>query len=127
MNIKRNVIFSLENRKRNGVPIVDITFIVLLGIALLAFGCGVSSKNGLNGDPVAERVTIDGVEFVSADITALRDTVTLPLSMLAENIRIIPLETRPEALFESGSVTISENYIGITTSDLRSFRGCFKI
>jgi hypothetical protein len=23
MNIKRNVIFSLENRKRNGVPIVD--------------------------------------------------------------------------------------------------------
>ncbi|MDR2912396.1 MAG: 6-bladed beta-propeller [Alistipes sp.] len=102
---------------------------LIAGVVVLA-GCGsggarkVRFADGvLGGKPVAERVAMpDGGELVVADINAFRDSITLPLSMLVEELEIIPLESRNEALFQSGNVTVSDNYIGIATNVPRSFK-----
>lgn len=97
--------------------------LLLLVVAVAAFGCvGTNQKSFLTGEPVAERVQADGAEIVSADIDAFKNTVAIPLSELAEELEIIRLDSRPEALFEYGQVFLSENYIGLSTSVPRSFK-----
>ncbi len=94
----------------------------LLCAAATLCGCDSSRKSSLEGEPVAEKVKIDGVEVVSADVNAFRSTVTMPLSELAGKLEIVRLENSNEALFEYGKVTLSDNYIGIATSNPRSFK-----
>ena len=95
--------------------------LLLLCTAAIVCGCG-SRKSGLEGEPGAEKVTIDGVEVISADIDAFSNTVTLPLSELAGPLEIIRLETRKEALLSYGNVYVTDNHIGIANSNPRSFK-----
>uniref|UniRef100_S0DDG4 6-bladed beta-propeller n=1 Tax=termite gut metagenome TaxID=433724 RepID=S0DDG4_9ZZZZ len=60
--------------------------------------------------------------MVSADITAIKDTITMPLSSLVESLEIISLDNRDEALFQYGNVFLSDNHIGISTTNPRSFK-----
>lgn len=65
-------------------------------------------------DGVAERVVIGADTVVVCDLNKIRDTIDLPLSELtAEKLRIVKLETRPEAFFKPSKTFVSENYIGV--------------
>ena len=94
----------------------------LLCAAAAIAGHATAQKTVLSGNPVAEKVKSDGVEIISADVNAFRNTVTMPLSELAGPLEIVRLETRNEALFEYGQVFLTDNYIGIATSNPRSFK-----
>ena len=95
--------------------------LLLLCIAATVCGCG-SRRSSLEGDPVAERVIVDGIEVISADINAFTSSVTIPLSELAGRLEIVRLETRNEALFSYGKVYLTDNYIGISTSGPTTFK-----
>ncbi len=95
--------------------------LLLLCIAATVCGCG-SRRSSLEGDPVAERVIVDGIEVISADVSAFTSSVTIPLSELAGPLEIVRLETRNEALFSYGKVYLTDNYIGILTSAPTTFK-----
>jgi hypothetical protein len=96
--------------------------LLVLTAAVMGLGYAHAQKSVLEGGPVAKKVKKDGVEMISMNINDVRGEVTLPLSELAENIEIVRLENRNEALFEYGNVTLSDNYIGIVTSNPKSFK-----
>ncbi len=51
--------------------------------------------------------------LISIDIKDVKKTVSVPLSDLIENLEIIPLENKNEALCKIGVIYVSDNYIGI--------------
>ena len=84
--------------------------ILVFIIALLSIGCS-DQKNKKLSDGKLPTVEINGMKIADLDPYLLAP-VDVKLSQLAENIRIIPLETNPESLL-SGSVDfqIGEKYI----------------
>lgn len=96
--------------KRN--LIITVTAFILLA-TLFVFGQK-PSKPAVSVldkmDVVAKRTNVNKSSLVSCDLTRLKDTVNLPLSELVENIRIVKLESKDEALVSDGSVTVSDNY-----------------
>ena len=72
---------------------------------------------------LAERVVIGADTVVVCDLNKIRDTIDLPLSELtAEKLRIVKLETRPEAFFKPSKTFVSENYIGVVGYEPASFK-----
>lgn len=74
-----------------------------------------NSKHGtnlLNNCPVTGTIEQIGEErFISSDQRLLKDTINIPLSMLTEELEIIRLDNRDEALVSPGNTTPSENYL----------------
>ena len=63
---------------------------------------------------VAHQEYINGDTLTVCDISAVKDTFNIPLSLFLSSFDIIPLENTEAALTaEDGWVTVSENYIGI--------------
>ena len=95
---------------------------LLLGTILLA-GCssmGKQTNDGLvelsNGG-LAEQPVVGSVKVVNGDsiwvcdFAALKDTVILPLSALAEEFQVVKLDGNDEALVPVGNTIVSDNYI----------------
>lgn len=87
-----------------------------LGIVLflmLIVSCGKNSGHTAfdNLDVVAERVMIGDSELISCDITKLKDTVDLPLSMFIEDFQLVKLDNRDEALVGFTFVTVTDKHI----------------
>lgn len=84
--------------------------ILVFIIAFLSIGCS-DQKNKKLSDGKLPTVEINGMKIADLDPYLLAP-VDIKLSQLAENIRVIPLETNPESLL-SGSVDfqIGEKYI----------------
>lgn len=87
-------------------------------IALLLLGAMVqtSCKSGKtselnNADVVAERVTVRNSELISCHLTKLKDTVNLPLSLFAEELRLVKFDNKDEALVGGGATVVTDNYI----------------
>jgi hypothetical protein len=80
-------------------------------IAVL-FACNEAPQvNYLEDAPiVATRTMPDGEAFISMDPTLLKDTVIFPLSYFTEELQIIKLDDRDEALVNPFQVYVSENY-----------------
>lgn len=76
---------------------------------LLCVSCG--SK-----EATVEVVSLNGEDVYVCDISQVKDSVNLPLSSLVESIHIVKLDTAREALFKWGQCAISDNYIGIASS-----------
>ena len=62
---------------------------------------------------VAKRTTVNGSDLITCDASKLDDVIDLPLSLLAEEMQIVKLDNRDEALVSGGmgSTTITDNYI----------------
>lgn len=60
---------------------------------------------------VATRLLIDGEEMIELDPSLLKDTVVIPLSYFTEELEIIKLDGRDEALTGAPYAYVSENYI----------------
>ena len=89
-------------------------FFLLVGMALLA-GCNGTGKQENEG--LAERPVVGAVEVVNGDsvwvcdFSALKDTVTLYLSAVAEDFQVVKLDNSDEALVPAGNALVSDNYI----------------
>ena len=95
---------------------------LLLGIALLIGGCkGGNQNTALSGQPVVgslnEQPVVGSVRVVNGDslwvcdFSALKDTIVLPLSDIAEDLQVVKLDGSDEALVPTSNVLISEHYI----------------
>jgi len=60
---------------------------------------------------VAQRVAVDGGELITLEPTLLKDTIIFPLSHFMEEIEIVKLDDRNEALLFESPVIISDNFI----------------
>jgi hypothetical protein len=96
--------------------------ITLLGSILLAgmIGCnrpGILLYRSLSeSDKVAELVQIRGHWMTVIDFALLRDTIILPLSYLTEELHIVKLDNRDEALVSERGITIGNQYILVSSA-----------
>ena len=73
-------------------------------------------------DVVARRTNVNKSTLVTCDLTRLKDTVNLPLSELVENIKLVKLEGKDEALVSGGNVTVSDNYFLIRNNKQNPYK-----
>lgn len=88
-------------------------------IITIATSCGTGGKNqsAQTDDPLAnspvvgQYVQVGTDKVMSCDQKLLADTVRIPLSFFTEELEIVKLDNREEALVGQTGVTISDNYI----------------
>lgn len=88
-------------------------------IAAIATSCGTGGKNQsaqttdplANSPVVGQYVQVGADKVMSCDQKLLTDTVRIPLSFFTEEMEIVKLDSRDEALVGQTGVTISDNYI----------------
>ena len=90
--------------------------LIIMGIAWTACSSEHSSHPTLADMPVVAHLdTINGEPLTVCRLDLLKDTVRIPLSELVEELEIIRLDNRDEALVEKGKVYISDNYLLATS------------
>ena len=110
-----NAFFHSEHAGR-----VVVRWFAVAAFSAFSAGCG---RPAAVSDGVAERVVIGADTVVVCDLNKIRDTIDLPLSeQTAEKLRIVKLETRPEAFFKPSKTFVSENYIGVVGYEPASFK-----
>ena len=91
---------------------------VAIVIALAA--CSGNEKSRLVGNEksrlgdlpvVAHQVEVNGQEMTVCELDLLKDTIDLPLSCWVEDLEVVKLDGRDEALVGQGAVSVSDNYI----------------
>ncbi len=86
-------------------------------------GCKNEKATGLNDmDVVAEKVKVGDSEVISCDLTKLKDTVDLPLSLFAEELQLVKLDNRDEALVGGGATFVSKHYILVRNNRNNPFK-----
>ena len=91
------------------------------GLICLVFIGGLSSctngGQGSKGDALDAQPIVGSVEILNGDSvwvcnqSALKDTLVLPLSYFADELQIVKLDNRDEALVPVRNVIVSDNYI----------------
>ena len=89
------------------------TWTMAVALAVLtACGDRTEQVNYLKDAPVvATRVMIDGEEMIELDPSLLKDTVIFPLSYFTEELEIIKLDDRDEAMTGAPYAYVSDHYI----------------
>lgn len=73
--------------------------------------CSDEKKTTDNAPIVAEKVKIGDNELIVAKISKFTDSLSIPLSQLTEELQIVKLDDREEALVGVNHTVISDNYI----------------
>lgn len=92
---------------------------LLIACGLLA-GCGFVGSSA--GDGTVTVIEKGGVPFTICDGRSVKDIITIPLSDLLEDCKLVRFENSDTALFKFGGMAISDHYIGILNSE-----GAFKL
>lgn len=91
----------------------------MMGIACsLLMACSSTQQDCLGEMPViAEKVTLPTGDLIVCDLAKATDTLDVPLSMLTEELQIVPLDNRDEALVGGWvRTTVSDNYILVSNN-----------
>lgn len=91
----------------------------MMGIACsLLMACSSTQKDYLDEMPViAEKVALPTGDLIVCDLAKATDTLDVPLSMLTEELQIVPLDNRDEALVGGWvRTTVSDNYILVSNN-----------
>ena len=91
----------------------------MMGIACsLLMACSSTQKDYLDEMPViAEKVALPMGDLIVCDLAKATDTLDVPLSMLTEELQIVPLDNRDEALVGGWvRTTVSDNYILVSNN-----------
>lgn len=107
-----------------------MTFLGSLLIATIATSCGTGSKDLAENtnDPLAnspivgQYVQVGTDKVMACDQKLLADTVRIPLSFFTEEMEIVKLDNRDEALVGQTGVTVSDNYILVYGSRQNPFK-----
>ena len=85
----------------------------------LLCACGGGNEAAVSLDNCQQVATFEQIgsnKVMVAHLEQMKDTIDMPLSALIEDLRIIPLDNRDEALTKLGSVTLSPNYLMVRAS-----------
>lgn len=91
----------------------------MMGIACsLLMACSSTQKDYLDEMPViAEKVALPTGDLIVCDLAKATDTLDIPLSRLTEELQIVPLDNRDEALVGGWvRTTISDKYILVSNN-----------
>ena len=90
---------------------------VAMTIALAACSGGNRKTVSLDNMPVVTHKEVrDGQEITVCNLELIEDTVDLPLSYFVEDLQMVKLDNRDEALVGKGRVSVSENYLLVAKS-----------
>lgn len=98
-----------------------IALLLLCSMMLLSCKSGKTSELN-NMDVVAEKVKVGNSELISCDLTKLKDTVNLPLSLFAGELQLVKLDNKDEALVSGGATVVTDNYILVRNSRNNPFK-----
>lgn len=88
------------------------TMLLFVLTATLFCFCRSSSKQRLDEmNVVATKMKSGNSELISCNLTALKDTVNLPLSTFIEDLKMVRLDNRDEALIGRTTIIVTERYI----------------
>lgn len=65
---------------------------------------------------IAQTSKVNGHDVTVLQLGLVNDSIDIPLSHLVEDLQIVPLDNRDEALIDDSKVYVSENYILVTRS-----------
>lgn len=102
---------------KNKIMILSLCVCCLL--SLVAFICNSeATKDPLALSPIAaKRITTPTGTLISCNLKALKDTVDIPLSYLTEELQVVKLDDRDEALVGGWvRTTVSDNYILVSNN-----------
>ena len=102
--------------------LIQIFGILSFTVLSVFWSCTSPKADNFFNNVVAIRDTIRGDDIIVADIHAFKDTVDLPLSIIAGEVEIIALDNEKKALFSSGNIYLSDNYIGVCSVKPVSFK-----
>lgn len=89
----------------------------LMVIALAACSGGKSNLVSLDEMPVVTHKEVkDGQELTVCNLELIEDTIDLPLSYFVEDLQMVKLDNRDEALVGKGRVSVSDNYLLVAKS-----------
>lgn len=96
----------------------QVKVVGVLTLACLAFSCQTGSKRSggtadlLKDAPVVgEYVQVGNDKVFTLNPELLKDTISIPLSNFIDDLEVIKLDNRDEALVSQTGITISDNYI----------------
>lgn len=107
------------------IKIMTIVFVILTCFIPLYSLFAQSSVNESVIDKmpvVAKRVQVHGSQVVTCDFSKLNKSYDLPLSELVENLQIVKLDNKDEALVGLGYTTLSDNYILVRNTRQNPFK-----
>ena len=89
----------------------------VMAIALTACSGGNRKTVSLEDMPVVVHQEVrDGHELTVCNLELIEDTIDLPLSYFVEDLQMVKLDNRDEALVGKGRVFVSDNYLLVTKS-----------
>jgi len=96
----------------------------ILLLSLLLFSCGKDNHRSAfdNLDIVAERVMVGNSELISCDLTKLKDTVDIPLSLFIEDLQMVKLDNRDEALIGFTAITVTDEHFLVRNTRQNPFK-----
>lgn len=103
-------------------PLFYLAGVTLLSLLLLSCDKNIGSAALQHLDVVAERSMINNAELISCDLSKLKDTVNIPLSFLVEDLQMIRLDNRDEALIGSSFVTVADRHILVRNNRQNPFK-----
>lgn len=118
LNFASNQINIFIMEKHNFLLTKSVQGIVIAISSCVFASCSNSIKGGLEEMPViAEKVSLPTGELVACDISKAKDTIDIPLSMLTEDLNIVKLDNKDDALVGGWvRTTISDNYILVSNN-----------
>ena len=91
--------------------------LAVMAIALAACSGGNGKIVSLEDMPVVTHQEVrDGQEITVCNLELIEDTIDLPLSYFVEDLQMVKLDNRDEALVGKGRVSVSENYLLVAKS-----------
>ena len=95
----------------------------VMAIALSACSEGNRKTVSLEDMPVVTHKEVrDGQELTVCNLELIEDTIDLPLSYFVEDLQMVKLDNRNEALVGKGRVSVSENYLLVAKSSNEPYK-----
>ncbi len=94
------------------IMILSLCTLGLFALVAFIFNSEVTKDPLALSPVVGKRISTPTGTLISCDLKALKDTVDIPLSYLTEELQIVKLDNRDEALIRGWvRTTVSDNYI----------------
>lgn len=104
-------LFSLNLQRTKCYIVMRITHIIGAALALSLTACSDKGTSHKEMPVVAHTEEVNGEPLTVCQLDLLTDTVDIPLSDLVEELQLVKLDNREEALVGMSRVHISDNYI----------------
>ena len=98
---------------------MKVIHICLVMMAITMVACSGGKQRGLSWDDmpvVAQKEMVNGQEMTVCKLELIKDTLDLPLSFFVEDLQMVKLDNRDEALVGQGRVSVSDHYLLVAKS-----------